>query len=322
MIRSPLPRTPARAGSASLNFSKRIATISLATVALFALSLLTGCSSSKTKDLKGDCQEKFDKLHDRYTKGRYAYAKEGYGDFLITCAGTEHVEQAHFELSDSHFRLKEWSEAEQEFSAFLRDYPASRRYAETARWRLARSMSEQVLIPQRDQTKTLEAMRELETYLAEFPSSTQSDSARDELDRLGQLLADRDMLVARLYSRMDEPLAAAIYYKHLLAEYGDRIPRREINLKLAKSYIELNQFPEAESILEQFDGVAQDDPFLAQIKETRRTLEKAKVKYAKQKAKERREIEKAPEGTPAKAGGGPSDVPSEVPTEPAVKPAP
>src|SRR5690606_3518690 len=119
----------------------------------------------------------------------------------------------------------------------------------------------QVQIPQRDQTKTLEAMRELETFLAEFPDSPKTDSAHGELDRLGQLLAERDMLIARLYRRMNEPLAAAIYYKHLLAEYGDRVPRREINLYLADSYIELNQFPEAESILIQFDGVAQDDPF-------------------------------------------------------------
>jgi len=44
---------------------------------------------------------------------------------------------------------------------------------------MARSMSAQVLIPQRDQTKTLEAIRELETYLAEFPEAEQADSAGD-----------------------------------------------------------------------------------------------------------------------------------------------
>jgi outer membrane protein assembly factor BamD len=253
-------------------------------VALFA----AGCSS-KPKDLKGDCKERFDKLHDRYEKGRYASTKQGYGDFIVTCAGTEHVEQAHFELGDSHFRLKEWMEAEQEMSAFLRDYPASRRYAESARWLLARSMAKQVHIPQRDQTKTLEAMRELETFLAEFPDSEKSDSARGELDRLGQLLADRDMLVARLYSRMDEPLAAAIYYKHLLAEYGERIPRREISLKLAESYVELSQFIEAETVLAQFDGVAEDDPFGKKITAVRAKLEKAKLRQEREKRKEQRQ---------------------------------
>lgn len=263
-----------------------LSAVMLAAVA--GLVALSGCSS-KPKDLKGDCRERFEKIHDRYTKGKYSYAKQGYGDFLVTCVGTEHVEQAHFELGDSHVQLKEWAEAELELSAFLRDYPTSRRYAESARWLLARSMSMQVHIPQRDQTKTLEAMRELETYLAEFPDSPKSDSARDELDRLGQLLADRDMLVARLYRRMNEPLAAAIYYKYLLAEYGDRVPRREINLHLAESYIALGQFPEAENILAQFDGVAQDDPFAQKIKKTREKLKKAQAKHDRQKKKEQRE---------------------------------
>jgi tetratricopeptide (TPR) repeat protein len=157
-------------------------------------------------------------------------------------------------------------------------------------------MAKQVQIPQRDQSKTLEAIRELETFLAEFPTSPKSDSAQDELGRLAQLLADRDMLVARLYSRMDEPLAAAIYYKHLLTEYGDRVPRREINLKLAESYIALGQFPEAENILVQFDGVAKDDPFGKKIAKTQAKLAKAKAKHEKQKLKEQRQAaEKSPQ---------------------------
>jgi outer membrane assembly lipoprotein YfiO len=259
-----------------------------ALLAVLFAALLAGCSK-KPKDLKGDCRERYEKIHARFEKGRYAYAKQGYGDFIVTCAGTEHVEQAHFELSESHFRLKEWMEAEQEFSAFLRDYPTSRRYAQTARWRLARAMAKQVQAPQRDQTKTLEAIREMETFAAEFPDAPEADSARAELGALSQRLADRDMLVARLYSRMNEPLAAVIYYKHLLTEYGDRVPRREINLKLAESYVKLGQFPEAENVLVQFDGVAEDDPFAKKIAAARRDLEKAKLRYERQKRKEQRQ---------------------------------
>lgn len=287
--------------------------------AVTGLFALAGCSS-KPKDLKGDCRERFEKIHDRYSKGKYSYAKQGYADFLVTCTGTEHVEQAHFELGDSHLQLKEWAEAELELSAFLRDYPTSRRYAETARWLLARSMSRQVQIPQRDQTKTLEAMREMETYLAEFPDSPKADSARDELERLGQLLADRDMLVARLYRRMNEPLAAAIYYKHLLAEYGDRVPRREINIYLAESYIALNQFPEAENILVQFDGVAQDDPFAEKIKNTREKLKKAQAKHERQKQREQREAARRAEEQAANAPRAPAPAAPEAPQAPDTEP--
>jgi outer membrane protein assembly factor BamD len=260
-------------------------------LALGASSFFVQCSS-KPKDLKGDCRERFDKIQTRYDKGKYAYAKEGFGDFIVTCTGTENVEQAHFELANSHFNLKEWMEAEEEFGAFLRDFPTSRRYAETARWRMALSMGNQVEIPQRDQSKTVDAIHEFETFAAEFPTSPRADSAQTEITRLSQLLADRDMLIARLYRRMDEPLAAAIYYKYLLSEYGDKVPRREINLNLAEAYIELKQFIEAENILNQFDGVAKDDPFLEKITKVRHELEKAKAKYDKEKEAEKREEQK------------------------------
>lgn len=269
--------------------TRKTATAALALAGAALLALALGGCSKKPRDLRGDCQERFEKHHARFEKGQYASAKLGYADFILTCTGTEHVEQAHFELGVSHFRLKEWMEAEQELSAFLRDYPTSRRFGEDARWLLARSMAQQVQIPQRDQTKTGEAMRELETFLAEFPLSDRSDSARDELERLGQLLADRDLLVARLYSRMNEPLAAAIYYKYLLAEYGDRIPRRDISLKLAESYIKLGQFIEAETILAQFDGVAKDDPFAKRVTKARHRLERAQVRAEKQRQREARE---------------------------------
>lgn len=264
--------------------AKSLRAAALAATALFLIQ----CSSSKPKDLKGDCRERFAKLHERYENGRWAYAKQGYSDFIVTCATTENAEQAHFELATSHYNLKEWAEAESEFAAFLKDYPNSRRFSEQARWRLARSMGKQVEIPQRDQTQTLDAIREFETFLAEFPASAQADSAQDELSRLSQLLADRDMLIARLYRRMDEPLAAAIYYKRILKEYGDRVPRREVNLLLAESYVELGQFLEADAILQQFDGVAKDDPFKEKIDKVRQKLEKARAKHDREKREERK----------------------------------
>ncbi len=250
-----------------------------------------GCSS-KPKNFQGDCRERFEKLHAKFEKRKFASAKEGYSDFITTCSGTEHVEQAYFELAEAQFGLKDWLEAEQEYASFLKEFPGSKRYEEQARYHMARSMAEQTEIPQRDQTKTLDAMKEYETFLADFPDSPRGDSAKSDLDRLRKLLADRDMQVARLYRRMNEPLAAAIYYKHILKEYGDRVPQREIVLKLADCYIALGQFAEADAQLEPLDGVAKDDPFRNQVKTMRRKLEEARDRHAREKKSEKEEAQK------------------------------
>ena len=261
---------------------------------LFVVSgalFFSGCSA-KPKNLAADCKDSFEKYHAKFEKKKYSAAKDGYDEFVTSCAGTEFAEEAYFELGESHFALKDWMEAEQEYESFLKEYPSSKRYDETVRYKLAVSMSRQTQIPQRDQSKTLDAIHEFETYLAQYPDSPRADSAKLEVEKLRDLLADRDTRVAKLYTRMDEPLAAAIYYKHILKEYGDRVPRRDITLKLAECYIELEQFVEAENQLTQFDGVAKDDPFREKVKLVQRKLEKAQVRYARQKKEEKKEEEK------------------------------
>ena len=255
---------------------------------LLSMMVFLGCSS-KPKNLAADCKISYDKYHAKFEKGKYSAAKEGYDLFVTECAGTEFSEEAFFELAESHFYLKEWMEAEQEYEAFLKEYPSSRRYAEPAHYRMGISMSRQTQASTKDQSKTLEAIREFETYLAEFSDSPRADSAKAELEILRGLLADRDTRIARLYSRMDEPLAAVIYYKHILKEYGDRVPRREITLKLAECYVKLEQFIEAENQLAQFDGIAKDDPFRENVKAAQHKLQVAQAKYEKKKAREKKE---------------------------------
>ena len=266
--------------------------IGFVAASLLSMIFFSACSS-KPKNLAADCKISYDKYHTKFEKGKYAAAKEGYDLFVTECAGTEFSEEAYFELAESHFYLKEWMEAEQEYESFLKEYPSSRRFSEPAHYRMAISRSRQTQPSTRDQSKTLEAIREFESYVAEFSESPRVDSAKAELEILRGLLADRDSRIARLYSRMDEPLAAAIYYKHILKEYGDRVPRREITLKLAECYIKLEQFVEAETQLAQFDGIAKDDPFRENVKAAQHKLQVAQAKYEKKRAQEKKEDKEA-----------------------------
>jgi len=259
--------------------------------AFLLLGFFSGCSS-KPKDVAGDCRIRFDDLHEKFLKKKYNAAKEGYDDFVVACSGTDLAEQAYFELAESHFALEEWMEAEQEYEAFLKEYPNSVLYGETAHYKLALSMANQTEISQRDQTKTLDAINEFESFMSNYPDSPHSDSAKTELDHLQGLLADHDMRIAHLYTRMGEPLAAVIYYKHILNEYGDLVSRREVTLQMVDCYISLQQFVEAQNQLALFDGVAKDDPFRDKIKAMQHKLDVAQARYTRQKEKEKRDEEK------------------------------
>lgn len=255
-------------------------------VAAFGAFALLACSSSKQLTKEESCQEKWDKAAPKIENKKYVQLKDGLSEIVNSCQGTVFMEDAVYHLAESHFHLKEWVEAESEYSNFLREFPASKKYDEQVRYRLAEVAGEQVESPSRDQTKTLEAILAYETFIGEYPDSKRVDSANAELNKLKDKLVAKQLQIARLYSRMDEPQAAAIYYKNLLKEFGARVNLREINLKLAECYIEMDQFDEAESYLSKFDGIAKDDPFREKVKKGYQDLEKARNKLAKQKKEE------------------------------------
>jgi outer membrane assembly lipoprotein YfiO len=252
-----------------------------------ALALLAAaCSSSKKLTQQEDCQAKFDKLQAKFDKKKFQDVREPLSDLISSCPGSPFTEQAAFEVGEANYHVKDWTEAEIRFSEFFKDYPSSRRFGEAAHYHYAMSMANQVEIPARDQSKTAEAITAFESFMDEFPDSKYADSSKPQIDRLRNVLVAKQMQIARLYTRMDEPQAAAIYYKDILKQYGTLVNQRDINLKLADCYIEMNQFDEAESYLAKFDGIAADDPFKAQVKQTYQKLEKARTKLARDKKEE------------------------------------
>jgi outer membrane protein assembly factor BamD len=258
----------------------------LVLIAAFAAFLSAGCSSSGKLTKEEGCQARWTKLHGKYEKRRFNEVRDLYADLITSCPGSEFTEQASFELGEIHYGLGDWMEAETEFATFLREFPMSRKYGELARYRLAMSAAKQVGIPQRDQSKTVEAISHLEQFLDEYPDSPRADTAKTEIENLMSKLVAKQLQIAKLYERMDEPQAAAIYYKHILKEYSGRVDLRDINLKLAKCYIEMKQFDESENYLSKFDGIAEDDPFKAKVKEAYQMLEKARGQFAREKQEE------------------------------------
>jgi outer membrane assembly lipoprotein YfiO len=253
--------------------------------ALGALLAFPGCSKKLTKE--EGCQEKWDKVAPKIAKGKFnPQTKDALSEIVTTCPGSPFTEEAMFDLGEAHMHLEEWEEAETEFNSFLKDFPNSKKFGELARYRSAQATAKQVEGPAKDQTKTLEAITAWENYIDEFPDSPRADSARGEIDTLKSILARKQMMIARLYSRMDEPQAAAIYYKEALKEYGGRVNERDVNLKLAECYIRMGQFDEAEAYLSKFDGIAKDDPFREKVKQAYKDLEKARTKLAREKKEE------------------------------------
>src|SRR4051794_34279266 len=82
--------------------------------------LAAGCSSSKKLTQQEDCQAKWAKLHGKFDKKKYQDVKEPLNELITSCPGSNFTEEAFFDLAESYFSLKDWVEAESEYSSFFK----------------------------------------------------------------------------------------------------------------------------------------------------------------------------------------------------------
>jgi len=227
--------------------------------ALCVLALLESCSTApKQEDRTQVCKAKFEKSEARFKKGEYWQIKDDLDEILTTCQGTGFSEQAQFLLAESHFRLEEWIEARGEYSSFVLNFPSSP-FAETAAYRKAVSSFRMSYSDSRDESNTLTAIQDFERFRGDHPSSGLLDSVAIYLDSLVERQADREYNIARLYWRMDEPQASAIYLKEFLDTYPRSKHWKSSALLLVDCYIMLEQFDQARFYLERLRSTSAND---------------------------------------------------------------
>jgi outer membrane protein assembly factor BamD (BamD/ComL family) len=75
--------------------------------------------------------------------------------------------------------------------------------------------------PGYDQHPTDQAMRELETFVDEYPASDLSPEATERLKTLRERRAQHEYEVAQFYEQRRRPDAAAVYYQGVSRNYAD-----------------------------------------------------------------------------------------------------
>ena len=141
--------------------------------------------SASAKDRKWlDAREYFRNLVDNYPQSPYRPdAKLALGDTYISEGSTESL------LLGAN-----------EFREFLTFYPTHPR-ADYAQLQLARSFTEQMLGPERDQSATKDAIKEIEIFLQRFPNSKLIDDARKMERQARDRLSEAGYRVGYFYYR-------------------------------------------------------------------------------------------------------------------------
>jgi outer membrane protein assembly factor BamD len=262
---------------------------------LIVLVQTFSCSSNKfTGPITEKCKAEYSAAETKYKAGKYWSVKDDLNEILQNCSGTGVMEEAHFLLAEVHFHLEEWTEAREEYGSFANFFPGSP-YAETASYRKAVSAYNLSYKDSRDQSNTTFAIRDFNRFGSDYPNSALQDSAVMYLDSLSNRVAENDFKIARLYSRMGEPGAAAIYLKEFLDDFPKSPRQKEAIVLLISSYIDMKEFSAAKFYLERLrDTYTADEKMLAsarklegRITDAEKSLEKKLEKERKQKLQQK-----------------------------------
>ncbi|MEN9309282.1 MAG: hypothetical protein RL173_3214 [Fibrobacterota bacterium] len=253
-----------------------------------AALFVSGCATTKAATDSPDkiCREKFEQGKKQFEKKRDPEAQEKLRDISVNCVGYDFAEESQYMLAESHYRTEQWIEAQTEFQILVDHWERSQ-YLNEARWKISHAAFLQAPSWDRDPSLSQQAIEKADAYLSDFPTGEWTDSARVDRDELLARLADRYFETANLYLKMDEPLAATVYFKLLFKEYPESKRVAQARIDMAKAYAMLDQFDRARESLDLLRKDPADAERLAyRIGVASDFIEKSQRKFEERRAQE------------------------------------
>ncbi len=134
--------------------------------------------------------------------------------------------------------------AAEKFREFLRYFPLNER-ADYAQYKVAVAESEQMLSPERDQTPTVTAMREIEAFLRLYPNSKYTPEVLALQRTARDRLSDSEYRVGVFYFRSRWYRGAIPRFESILKNNPDYLRRDAVYYHMAESLLRTGRTKEA-----------------------------------------------------------------------------
>jgi outer membrane protein assembly factor BamD len=260
---------------------KFIRQISVVFVAALALAAL-GCLSDGRPVVPGGTLEPDKFLYDKGTTAltakKWLNAREYFKQVVETYTASTYRPDAKLGIGDTY--LGEGTSealvlAINEFREFLSFYPTNRR-ADYAQYKLSLAHFRQMRGPQRDQTETRDAIKELETFVQRYPNSELMSDAKSKLREAHDRLSQADYLVGFFYFRQKWYPGAIDRFTAVLKADPEFTGRDAVYFHLAECYMKYKREAEAlpyyERLLEEFQQSEYLEDARKRVAEVKATL--------------------------------------------------
>ena len=228
-----------------------------------AVSVISGCAGNKPGVVPAGTAEADKFLFDKGTTAakdhKWTNAREYFRNVVDNYPQSPYRPDAKLALGDTYIGEHSTESlllAANEFREFLTFYPTHAR-ADYAQLNLAKSYTEQMLAPERDQTSTKDAVKEIEVFLQRFPNSALMPEARELERKAKDRLSEANFKVGFYYFRVKWYVGAIDRFKDVLSTDPAFTNRDAVYYHLAESLYRTDKKAEAlpyyERLLREFE---------------------------------------------------------------------
>ena len=236
-------------------------------LAVLALAAASACASAARGVPDGTVQPDkflFDRGTEELNKRNWLTAREFFRQILDTYVQSPYRPEAKLGVGDTYLgegTPEGLERALNEFREFLSFFPTNPR-ADYAQYKIGMTHFRQMRAPQRDQTETREAVRELDLFVTRYPNSTLLPEGRARLRDARDRLSQSDYEVGYFYYRQRWYPGAVDRFKAVLKQDPEFTNRDAVYFYLGEALFRANQRAEALPYFERLVDEFQQSEFL------------------------------------------------------------
>ena len=180
-------------------------------ISLFSLCLLlVSCGEYAILQKSSDYDYKYEAAKSYFVEGKYTRAATLLYDLLGIMKGTSNGEESLYLTAMSEFNAKNYEMAHNDFQKYYQRYPKGV-YVEQAHFYAALSLFNETPDPRLDQSSTMEAMNEFQTFLDLFPYTTLKPQTQEMVFALQDKLVQKELMSAQLYYNLGTYIINSLY---------------------------------------------------------------------------------------------------------------
>jgi outer membrane protein assembly factor BamD len=199
---------------------------------------LVSCSDYQKLLTSTDYELVYKRAFEYFDKKDYTRASALFEQLIGLYRATDKAEEINYRYAYCYFHQQDYTTAAYYFQNFLVSFPGSP-LAEECAFMVAYCLYEDSPNSNLDQTNTVKAITELQTFMNRYPASKRVEECNKLIDELRDKLVKKSFDSASLYFKLEDYKAAITALKNSLKEYPETQYREEMMFLILKSSYEL-----------------------------------------------------------------------------------